>query len=116
MIRPQDLLCPKPEGLYCAPGDFYIDPTRPVARAVITHGHADHARPGHGLVMATTETLAIMETRCGPDYAASVRPLAYGEKISRHGVEVSLAPAGHVLGSAQVVVNWRGLTKVVSGD
>ncbi|MDB5467528.1 MAG: hypothetical protein JWQ46_2290, partial [Phenylobacterium sp.] len=53
MIRPQDLLCPKPEGLYCAPGDFYIDPVRPVARAVITHGHADHARSGHGAVLAT---------------------------------------------------------------
>jgi len=50
MIRPQDLLYPKPEGLYCAPGDFYIDPVRPVARAVITHGHADHARAGHGAV------------------------------------------------------------------
>jgi putative mRNA 3-end processing factor len=116
VIRPEQLLCPRPAGLYCPPGDFYVDPVRPVARAVITHGHADHARPGHGLVMATNETLAIMETRCGPDYAASVRPLGYGERISRDGVEVSLAPAGHVLGSAQVVVNWRGLTMVVSGD
>jgi putative mRNA 3-end processing factor len=114
--RPDQLLCPKPAGLYCPPADFYIDPVRPVERALITHGHSDHARPGHGMVMATDETLAIMETRLGSDYASAVRPLAYGEKISRDGVEVSLAPAGHVLGSAQAVVSWRGLTMVVSGD
>jgi len=60
MIRPQDLLCPKPEGLYCAPGDFYVDPVRPVGRAVITHGHGDHARAGHGAVLATEPTLDIM--------------------------------------------------------
>ena len=69
MIRPQDLLCPKPEGLYCAPGDFYIDPVRPVARAVITHGHSDHARAGHGAVLATPETLDIMAERYGLAFA-----------------------------------------------
>src|SRR5882757_3132549 len=116
MIRPQDLLCPKPEGLYCAPGDFFIDPVRPVARAVITHGHADHARAGHGAVLATPETLAIMACRYGEDFAASPQALAYGQAIDRDGVEVSFAPAGHVLGSAQVVVRWKGLTMVVSGD
>ena len=116
VIRPEAILCPKPAGLYCAPGDFYIDPVRPVARAVITHGHADHARPGHDLVLATDETLAIMEARYGLGYAGAVRPLAYGEAVSRDGVELSLVPAGHVLGSAQVVVRHRGLTLVVSGD
>src|SRR5258708_28852388 len=116
VIRPEAILCPKPAGLYCAPGDFYVDPVCPVARAVITHGHADHARPGHELVLATDETLAIMEARYGPDYAGAVRPLAYGETIARDGVEVSLVPAGHVLGSAQVVVRWKGCTAVVSGD
>jgi putative mRNA 3-end processing factor len=65
LIRPSDLLCPKPEGLYCPPGDFYIDPVRPVARAVITHGHSDHARSGHGAVVATPETLDIMAVRYG---------------------------------------------------
>ena len=116
MIRPESLLCPKPQGLYCAPGDFFIDPVSPVARAVITHGHADHARAGHGTVIATPETLAIMAERYGQDFAGSTQPLAYGQSVVRDGVEVSLVPAGHVLGSAQAVVRWKGLTMVVSGD
>ncbi|HWT50722.1 MAG TPA: DNA ligase-associated DEXH box helicase, partial [Caulobacter sp.] len=65
VIRPEDLLCPRPGGLYCPPGDFYVDPVRPVDRAVITHGHSDHARAGHGVVVATPETLAIMAARYG---------------------------------------------------
>ena len=116
MLKPQSLLCPKPEGLYCAPGDFFVDPVRPVARAVITHGHADHARAGHGTVLATPQTLDIMRARYGDDFAGSVLPLAYGETVTRDGVEVSMAPAGHVLGSAQAVVRWKGITIVVSGD
>jgi putative mRNA 3-end processing factor len=116
MIRPQDLLCPKPEGLYCAPGDFYIDPVRPVARAVITHGHADHARSGHGAVLATVETLDIMGERYGLGFAEAMQAAAYGEPVARDEVEVTLVPAGHVLGSAQAVVRWKGLTMVVSGD
>ncbi len=116
MIKPQDLLCPRPEGLYCAPGDFYIDPVRPVARAVITHGHADHARAGHGAVLATPETLAIMAERYGEGFARTRQPAAYGESVARDDVAVTLVPAGHVLGSAQAVVRWKGLTMVVSGD
>ena len=116
MIRPQDLLCPKPEGLYCAPGDFYIDPVRPVARAVITHGHADHARSGHGAVLATPQTLDIMGERYGLAFADAMQAAAYGEVVNRDEVEVTLVPAGHVLGSAQAVVRWKGLTMVVSGD
>jgi putative mRNA 3-end processing factor len=116
MTRPQDLLCPKPEGLYCGPGDFYIDPVRPVARAVITHGHADHARAGHGAVLATTETLDIMAERYGLAFAEAKQAAAYGEVVNRDEVEVTLVPAGHVLGSAQAVVRWKGLTMVVSGD
>ena len=116
MLHPQDLLCPRPEGLYCAPGDFYIDPVRPVARAVITHGHADHARAGHGVVVATPQTLEIMRVRYGDDFAETAQPAPYGERIQRDGVEVELVPAGHVLGSAQAAVRWRGLTIVVSGD
>jgi putative mRNA 3-end processing factor len=116
MIRPQDLLCPKPEGLYCAPGDFFIDPVRPVARAVITHGHADHARAGHGAVLATRETLDIMAERYGAGFAETAQAAAYGEVVARDAVEVTLVPAGHVLGSAQAVVRWQGLTMVVSGD
>jgi putative mRNA 3-end processing factor len=116
VIRPETLLCPKPAGLYCPPGDFYIDPTRAVPRAVITHGHSDHARSGHETVAATAETLAIMAARYGEGFAGSSRALAYGETIERDGVAVTLVPAGHVLGSAQVVVRWQGLTIVVSGD
>ena len=116
MIKPEALLHPRPAGLYCPPGDFYIDPVRPVDRAVVTHGHADHARAGHGVVLATAETLAIMAARYGEAFAGGTQALAYGERLDRDGVEVSLAPAGHVLGSAQAVVRWRGLTIVVSGD
>ena len=116
MIKPESLLCPAPAGLYCPPGDFYIDPVRPVDRAVITHGHADHARVGHGAVLATPETLAIMAERYGAEFAGATEAAAYGQAIQRDDVSVSLVPAGHVLGSAQVVVRWKGLTMVVSGD
>jgi putative mRNA 3-end processing factor len=103
-------------GLYCPPGDFYIDPVGAVAHAVITHGHADHARAGHGTVLATAETLAIMRARYGDDFTAAAQMAAYGEKISRKDVSVTLVPAGHVLGSAQVVLRWKDITIVVSGD
>jgi putative mRNA 3-end processing factor len=116
MLRPEDLICPRPEGLFCPPGDFYIDPVRPVDRAVITHGHADHARAGHGVAIATPQTLDIMHERYGADFAGRREALDYGERTSRNGVEVTLAPAGHVLGSAQVVVRWKGMTVVASGD
>jgi putative mRNA 3-end processing factor len=112
----RQLLRNTPEGLYCPPGHFHIDPVRPVAHAVITHGHSDHARYGHGTVLATPETLAIMTARYGEDFAASTQAARYGEKISRSGVSVSLVPAGHVLGSAQAVLRWKDLTAVVSGD
>ncbi len=116
MIRPEDLLHPTPAGLYCPPGDFYVDPVRPVDRAVVTHGHSDHARAGHGAVLATTQTLAIMAERYGEDFTGRRQAAAYGEATSINGVEVRLHPAGHVLGSAQAEVRWRGLTTVVSGD
>ncbi|AQR61558.1 DNA ligase-associated DEXH box helicase [Brevundimonas sp. LM2] len=116
MIRPEDLLRPTPAGLYCPPGDFYIDPNVPVDRAVVTHGHADHARAGHGAVLATDQTLAIMAERYGEDFTVLRQPLAYGATASHNGVEIRVVPAGHVLGSAQAVVTWQGLTMVVSGD
>ena len=115
-LRPEKLLCPKPEGLYCAPGDFFIDPVRPVDRAVITHGHADHARAGHDRVLATAETLDIMKERYGADFAGATQAAAYGETLRIGRVEVRLVPAGHVLGSAQAVVECEGLRMVVSGD
>jgi putative mRNA 3-end processing factor len=116
MPRPDSILCPSPAGLYCPPGDFYIDPVRPVARAVITHGHSDHARSGHGAVLATGETLAIMAARYGENFADATEAVDYGKIVNRDGVEVTLVPAGHILGSAQVVVRTKGMTFVVSGD
>jgi putative mRNA 3-end processing factor len=116
MIRFEDLLRPTPAGLYCPPGDFYVDPVRPVDRAVITHGHADHARAGHGAVLATPQTLAIMAERYGEEFAGSREPVGYGETATRDGVSVSMVPAGHVLGSAQAVIRWKGVTMVAAGD
>lgn len=115
-MQPAHILHPRPEGLYCPLGDLYVDPTRPVARALITHGHSDHARAGHGAVMATPETLAIMAARYGPEFAGSTQPLKYGATIDLNGARFRLAPAGHVLGSAQAVVEANGLRIVVSGD
>lgn len=105
-----------PAGLYCAPGDFYVDPVRPVSRAVVTHGHSDHARPGHAAVLATPETVAIMQSRYGAACAGRFEPARYGEPHRIGDVEVTLRPAGHVLGSAQAVLSWRGSRAVVSGD
>ncbi len=106
-----------PQGLYCEPGDFFVDPLRPVPRAVITHGHSDHARPDHDAVLATPETLAIMRARLGEGRAGRAQQaLRPGETLTRDGVTIRLVPAGHVLGSAQVVIEWRGSRIVVSGD
>ncbi len=109
-------LRPNSFGLCCVPGGFHIDPSRAVARAVITHAHSDHARPGHGAVLATRETVAAMQARLGPGCAGSFQELAYGEAIEVGGVGVRLAPAGHILGSAQVVLDHRGARAVISGD
>ena len=115
-MRAAELLHPTPAGLYCPPGDFYVDPVRAVERAVVTHGHADHARAGHGRVLATAETLAIMGARYGPGFAGAAQPLGLGETLSLGDAAIRLAPAGHVLGSAQVVIEAGGVRIVVSGD
>lgn len=115
-VRPADILSPQPAGLYCAPGDFYIDPVRPVPRAVVTHGHSDHARAGHGAVLATPETLAIMGERYGAEFTQTRHPVRYGEVTTVGDATVKLVPAGHVLGSAQAVVEHEGVRIVVSGD
>ena len=106
----------RPEGLYITPGGFHIDPTRAVDCAVVTHGHADHARAGHRALTATAETLAIMAARYGDEPGQSRQALALGETLKIGDVTVSLHPAGHVLGSAQVCVEYRGSRIVVSGD
>lgn len=115
-MQPAAILHPRPEGLYSPLADLYIDPVRPVARALITHGHSDHARPGHGAVLATAETLAIMEVRCGPGFAGSTQAVKYGETIELGGARFTLHSAGHVLGSAQAAVEADGCRIVVSGD
>ncbi|PTD22031.1 ligase-associated DNA damage response exonuclease [Sphingomonas fennica] len=104
---------PQAEGIYLPEADAWIDPAGPVARAIVTHGHADHARGGHGSVLATAETLAIMETRYGPQNGQAV---AYGETVRPGGMAVRFVPAGHVLGSAQIVLEQAGTRIVVSGD
>jgi hypothetical protein len=109
-----DLVVARPEGLYCPPGDFYIDPWRPVARAVITHAHSDHARIGHAHYLAHTDSAGTLRTRLGADI--DLQTLAYGEAIEHHGVRLSLHPAGHVLGSAQVRLEHGGRVWVASGD
>jgi len=103
-------------GLYCPAGGFHIDPVRPVARAIITHGHADHARAGHGAVLATPATIAIIAARLGQSAAGSLQALAYGEPLGIGATTVRLVPAGHILGSAQVVIEHNGARAVVSGD
>lgn len=108
-----DLVVQRPEGLYCPAGDFYIDPWRPVARAVITHAHADHARIGHGHYLAAAPGAGVLRQRLG---AIDLQTLAYGERITHHGVQLSLHPAGHVLGSAQVRLAHAGQVWVASGD
>jgi putative mRNA 3-end processing factor len=115
-VKPESWVRVCPQGLYVEPGDFFIDPVRGVDRAVITHGHADHARPGNRHVLATPETLAIMDARYGDGAGQSRQPLAYDQPIDIGGVRLWLAPAGHVLGSAQAVLEWRGCRVVVSGD
>ena len=115
-MRPEELLTPTPAGLCCPPGSFHVDPVRPVARALITHAHSDHARPGHGAVLATAETLDLMRLRYGDNFAVSVQPIRYGEPVRLDRVTVSLHPAGHVLGSAQILIEANGLRVVASGD
>ncbi|WP_343599937.1 ligase-associated DNA damage response exonuclease [Pseudomonas sp.] len=109
-----DLVIARPEGLYCPPGDFYIDPWRPVNRAVITHGHGDHARSGNRHYLTAAPGAGILRSRLGQDI--DLQTLAYGEQIRHHGVTLSLHPAGHVLGSAQVRLEYQGEVWVASGD
>jgi putative mRNA 3-end processing factor len=114
MIRPEDWLRVVPGGLFCEPGGFFIDPLRAVERAVITHAHSDHARPGHAHVLASAATLALMRAR-GIAAAGEQAP-GWGERLRVGDVTVWLEPAGHVLGSAQVVMEYAGGRVVVSGD
>lgn len=109
-----DLVVETPQGLYCPPGDFHIDPWRPVDRAVITHAHADHARRGSARYLASARSEGVLRARLGADI--ELTSLAWGEVVEHRGVRISLHPAGHVLGAAQVRLEHRGRVWVVSGD
>lgn len=108
-----DLVCVRPQGLYCPAGDFYIDPWRPVDRAVITHAHGDHARWGHAHYLAAQPAEQVLKRRLGD---IRLQAIDYGEALMIGAARVSLHPAGHVLGSAQVRIEHEGRVWVVSGD
>jgi len=102
-----------PQGIYCPQADVYIDPWRPVRRALITHGHADHARWGHDHYLCTKSAKPVMRYRLGP---VDIQTVAYGEKTTINGVQFSFHPAGHIIGSAQIRVAYKGEVWVASGD
>ena len=124
MAAPFSWIRPEPWGIHVVPADAWVDPSRPVDRALVTHGHADHARGGHGETVATPETLAIMELRYrtgAEDDAGEIPhkavPVAYGETIRLNGgVDATYIPAGHVLGSAQILLEHAGEKVIVTGD
>jgi putative mRNA 3-end processing factor len=113
-MRRRDLVELKPEGLYCAAGDFWIDPWRPVPRALITHAHGDHARWGMGEYLAAEQSLGLLRARVGRDSA--IRTVAYRDELSIGATKVSFHSAGHVLGSSQIRIEHDGEVWVVSGD
>ena len=108
-----DLVIARPEGLYCPPGDFFIDPWQPVPQALITHAHGDHLRAGHANYLASAASERVVRKRVGD---VQLQTLPYGEAITHRGVRVSFHPAGHVLGSAQIRLEHGGRVWVVSGD
>ncbi len=116
MAAAESWLYPTPRGLYCAAGKFHVDPPAGAERALITHGHSDHARSGHANVLATAETIAIMQERYGARSAGTFQAVRYDEPLVIGGVRVAFVPAGHILGSAQIVLEWGGKRVVVSGD
>src|SRR5258705_5562680 len=115
-MRAEDILLRTPAGICCKIGGFHIDPTRAVDKAVITHGHSDHARAGHRAVLATQETLDLMRLRYGENFAGTTQAIGYGDSLRIGDVEVKLHPAGHILGSAQVSVSCGSTRIVASGD
>ncbi|MBA2709706.1 MAG: ligase-associated DNA damage response exonuclease [Tatlockia sp.] len=115
-MNPKEWLALKKEGLYCVPGDFFIDPVIPVNKAIITHAHSDHARFGHNQVLAQKSTIEIMKLRYGDECASQMQGLDYEERITVNGTCCYLLPAGHILGSAQLVIEYEGSRVIISGD
>jgi putative mRNA 3-end processing factor len=115
MTAPFSWIRPEPWGIHVVPANIWVDPSRAVPRALVTHGHADHARGGHGATFATPATLAIMELRYQTREGAV--PVAYGETLDiGGGVTATFLPAGHVLGSAQILLEHAGERVVITGD
>lgn len=112
----QKWLLPKAAGLYCEPGGFYIDPNSAVDRAIVTHAHSDHAHPGNYHVLGTRETIDIMKIRLGSFSGQTMQVVKLGELLKVGNVNITLMPAGHILGSAQVVIDYDGQRAVISGD
>ncbi len=115
-MKAENILYPTSSGLYCEPGGFYIDPPVPVDKALITHAHSDHARSGHGHVLASRETCDIMQIRLGADSAGTFQNARVGERMRVNGVDITYYPAGHVLGSCQILLEFQGQRICVSGD
>ena len=109
-----DLIRETDSGLYCEAGDFHVDPWAPVDRAVITHAHSDHARPGHRAYLCADRGVGVLRERVGSD--ATIQAARFGEVIALNGVNVSLHPSGHLLGAGQVRIEHRGEVWVISGD
>jgi putative mRNA 3-end processing factor len=116
MTIKEDFLCFDKNGLYCKYGDFYIDPVQPAQKAVVSHAHADHAVSGNHTVYCTQATAAFMQLRYGKNTAAELNVVAYDKLFTIGGVELWLIPAGHMLGSAQVLMEYDGVRYLYTGD
>ena len=109
-------LIKKKEGLYCIPGDFYIDPLYPVEKALITHAHTDHARPNNHFILGTKETIEIMKIRYAKSYCTNCQIVNYNSPLTINNVVITFIPAGHILGSSQILIEYNGCKVLISGD
>ena len=109
-------LIKKKEGLYCIPGDFYIDPLYPVEKALITHAHTDHARPNNHFILGTKETVEIMKIRYAKSYCTNCQVINYNSPLTINNIVITFIPAGHILGSSQILIEYNGYKVLISGD
>jgi putative mRNA 3-end processing factor len=109
-------LIKKKEGLYCIPGDFYIDPLYPVKKALITHAHTDHARPNNHLILGTKQTIEIMKIRYAKSYCTNYQVINYNSPLTINNIDITFIPAGHILGSSQILIKYNGCKVLISGD
>ena len=109
-------LIKKKEGLYCIPGDFYIDPLYPVKKALITHAHTDHARPNNHFILGTKETIEIMKIRYAKSYCTNYQVINYNSPLTINNIDITFIPAGHILGSSQILIEYNGCKVLISGD